>query len=176
MKKISIYRIINGVLLVLYVTNLLLQHYLRLFPVHLNNFWFATLLLFLGLSLMSKAIIFKSDSTLWCALLLLFIFAFIVIIDNTVWNYSRMWPLFIEIPAVCSFVVGLIFDQWLNIKVSIVITSIFVPIFLLVIEIINVWWFLLVFFLSISVALYIISLVPERFIFKGSRRNKDGKV
>lgn len=171
MKKSTMYTILNIALALLFVTFMLLQNFLNVIKgVSIGQFWFPCILLLLGISLFLKSIIFNSDSTFWFALTVSFVFAFVVFAFFFDIPYKQYWPVFIEIPALASFIVGLAYKQWFQIKIAIFLTCVFFPVILFTLGAITVWWFILVIFLSISGSLYIISLLPERFII--NRRKK----
>lgn len=172
LKKSTLYTVLNIVLALLFVGFMLLQHFFALIGgVSLSQFWFPCVLLLLGISLFTKSIIFNSDSTFWFALVVFFVFAFMIFAYFIGISYSKFWPVFIAIPALASLIVGLAYKQWFQIKICLFLISVFIPVMLLTLKLVTIWWFILVILLSISGGLYMISLLPERFIM--NRRKKD---
>ena len=172
MKKSTLYTVLNIGLVLLFVGFMLLQYFLNIIRgVSLGQFWFPCIVLLFGISLFAKSIIFNSESTFWFALVAFFVFAFMVLMFFARLSYVKLWPILIEIPAAASLVIGLFYKQWFQIKICIFLTSVFIPVILITLELVTAWWFVLVIFLSMSGGLYIISLLPERFIF--NRRKKD---
>jgi len=172
LKKSTLYTVLNISLVMLFAGLMLLQYFLNIIKgVSLGQFWFPCIILLFGISLFAKSIIFNSESTFWFALVAFFVFAFMTFMFFAGLSYAKLWPILMEIPAITSLIVGLAYKQWFQIKISIFLTSVFIPVILLTLGLVTVWWFVLVIFLSMSGGLYIISLLPERFIF--NRRKKD---
>lgn len=165
MKKTRAYTLFNMLLVVLFVVSMLLQNYLHIIKnVSIGQFWLPCLLLLLAISLIFKAIMFNSDSTFWFSLIVIFAFAVVLFMFFTGLPYSKYWPIFIEVPAIASFICGLAFKHWFQIKLCIFLTCVFFPVILFTLGTVTVWWFLLIITLSMAGALYIISLLPEKFV------------
>lgn len=165
MKKNTAYTLLNIGLAILFVVFMLLQNYLHVIKdVSIGQFWIPCIMLLLAVSLIFKAILFNSDNTFWFSLIVLFSFGIVILMYFTGLSYRKFWPVFIEVPAIASFICGIAFKHWFQIKLFIFLTCVFFPVILFTLGTVTVWWFLLIIALSMVGSLYIISLLPEKFI------------
>lgn len=72
MKKLTLYNIVNIIFLAGFITLLCVQRYLPFTDLEMKDFWFPVLCMTIGISLIIKAIIFKSDSSTWFGSILVF--------------------------------------------------------------------------------------------------------
>ena len=163
MKKINLFRIINLVLISTYVVSLIVEKTLPIFNLTLAQFWFPTLCLLLGFSMLFKSIIFKSDSSLWLfvCLVLVSISLYCIYILNLDW--ATWWVLSLSIVSIASVTVGLVFKEVYQIKVASNVMFVSVPLYLWVFNVINVWVMVALLVVAIWLSLIWNSLLPERW-------------
>lgn len=166
MKRLTLYNIFNVLIICLFICLLVFEANNPLFGIAPKSFWFPCFLLCLGGSLLIKAIIYKSDSSLWFALTFIIIGSLIYVVIATSLTFKQMWPSFVTAPAVSSFVLAMFFKDWLHLKIGTFIITINISFYLLSFNIISVWWFIPTFILSFILAFFICAFLPERFYYK----------
>lgn len=163
MKRLTLLNILNLILLLGYITCLIVQAYVPYVKLELKDFWFPMLCIFVGASLIIKAIIFKSDSATWFGTFLLTNGIILLISFFTPYNYINLWPVIFSCAAFSSLLVGIFFRDWLHYKISSFLVIISVSFYLYSFDIIGLGWFLGLFFLTLILAVFVGSLIPERF-------------
>ncbi len=163
MKKITVYKISNFVLIALYFITLLLHYNFSFFGLSFISFWFPSFCIFFSISMFLKTIVFKSDSSLWLSvatfLIGLAIFIFLILKINTI----EYWPIAFSIISIASLLVGLVFKEIYQVKMAIIFTLISVPFYLLIFDVINYWWVVGLSIISLWLSIYIYRLLPERW-------------
>jgi hypothetical protein len=162
-KKITFYRLINLILLAIFVISLIIQNYVPLFDVPLKDYWFPMFCFIVSISMLFRSIIFKSDSSLWLFVNLLLLAVALFSTNFDFFSYEKFWPVLVTIPGIASIIVGIIFKQWFQIKIGLFLTSISAPIFLLTFKLINIWWFVLILVAVLILATIIGKILPERW-------------
>ena len=163
MKKLTLFNIINSILAVAYITLLIVQRYKPFAGMPLADYWFPTLCMALGLSLVCKAIIFKSDSATWFGTYLILNGATLFASFYMPLNYTTLWPTLVSSAALSSLIVGVFFRDWLHYKIAAFLAIIFVSFYLYAFKVLALGWFLLTFFGTVVFAVFVGSLIPERF-------------
>lgn len=163
MKRLTLYIILNLILVVIYIILLFVQAYVPFVKLELNQFWFPTLIIGIGLLLILKAIIFKDDSSTWFGTFLLLNGIMLFWSFYLPYNYTTLWPTLFSAAAISSLFVGIFFKDWLHYKISSFLIIISASFYLYAFKIIGLGWFLLWFFLAIILAVFVGSLIPERF-------------
>lgn len=163
MKRINIYKLINLILSVLYLIILFVHKFRPVINLSVSEFWFPALLVFLSFAMLVKFIIFYSDSSLW-----LFITLLLVGIGTGLVNYYDLkiftyWVVVLNIFALSSTIVGLVFKEIYQIKTAIALTFWSIPFYLYFFKILGFWWCLAILVVIIYVCLFIFSLLPERW-------------
>lgn len=163
MKRINLYRLINVILVGTYFISLIVQNYIPLLNLTLLEFWFPTLCLLLSFSMLFKSIIFKSDSSLWLfiCLFLVSITLYLIYVFNLDWK--TWWVLSLSIISIASMVVGLVYKEIYQVRVSINTIFISVPLYLLVFNVLNIWWVIALEIVAIWLSLFWTSFLPERW-------------
>ena len=162
MKKLTLYNIVNIIFLAGFITLLCVQRYLPFTDLEMKDFWFPVLCMTIGISLIIKAIIFKSDSSTWFGSILVFNGAVLFASYYTPYNYFTLWPTLFSSVAFASLMVGIFFRDWIHYKIASFLVIISVSFYLYAFKIINFWWFLGAFFITLIVAVFVGGLVPER--------------
>lgn len=162
MKKLTLYNIVNLIILTGFIVLLCLQRYVPFTELEMKDFWFPVLIMSLGVSLLIKAIIFRSDSSTWFGSLLVFNGSVLFASFYLPYNYTVLWPTLFSSIAFASLMVGIFFRDWLHYKIASFLIIISISFYLYAFNIINLWWFLGAFFLTLIVAVFVGSLIPER--------------
>lgn len=166
MKRLTLYNIINLIILCLFISLIVFEVYKPMFGIDPKDFWFPCFLLCVGLSLLIKSIIYKSDSSLWFAITFLFIGAIIYVIICTDLTFYNMWPALFSAPAFSSLVLTIFFKDFLHLKIFTFLTIVSISLYLLTFSVVSVWWFIPTFIFSFVLAFFICAILPERFYYK----------
>ena len=163
-KKIFVFNILIGFLFIL--TLILYNFFVKNF-LPLKDFWFPFFLFCVSMSLFAKFFLLKSDSLLWFALILLFFCAIMLIVELTQVDMSQFWPCFIVVVGIASAIVGVAYDDLMQICLSVVFVFIGAPIFLISCNILGVWWFVLAYIVSLVVGFFSVN-----FVFNYYKKNR----
>lgn len=163
MKRLTFYKVINLILIVGFITLLIVQGTAPFLKIELADFWFPTLCVIIGILLIFKAIIFRSDSATWFGTFVFVNGAMLITSFYLPYNYFQLWPIFFSSAALSSLLVGAFFRDWLHFKISSFLAIISTTFYLYSFEVIGFWWFLLMLVLAIIFAVFVGSLIPERF-------------
>lgn len=120
MKRYIIYNFTNLVLLIIFVVLIIFNNYNSLLLHNSNDFWFYSLCMGFGISLLIKSIIFRSDSSLWFGTNLFLNGTTMFVMNFVNVDYTLLWPLIITYMALGSFVVGLFFKDWFQYKLALI--------------------------------------------------------
>lgn len=169
MRRIVKLRIVNIVLLVIYLLMLLLDIIFDIFSVRNDVFWIMLFVLIFGIGRLCKFVIFKSDSSMWLGITFVSVaITYIIMIYYGV-NIGNFYPLFLISPIIGSIFVGLIFKDVLQLKVVLYIAGIFVFLMLYSLNIIKLWQ-LIVCIIGVNIILTIlISVIPSIWYKIGSK-------
>lgn len=163
MKRITLYQIINLILLIIYGVSVLVQKNAPLFNLSWTSYWFPTLCLFVSISMFIKTIMFHSDSSLWLFVTLLFLSAGIYLLNIYHLRFSTYWVVILSIVSLASMLVGLFFKEIYQVKISLVFLFISVPFYLFFFSILNFWWCLLILVVALYGSVLMTLLLPERW-------------
>ena len=166
------FNIINLGLTATYVCLLILQIKNEVVNVSFKTYLFCLLCAFLGLSLIVKAVIFKSDSATWFGINLLCNGITVLGSFTILSSYKLLWPTVFSFLALSSVVVAVCFKDWLQFKLLIVFSVISVPCYLFAFKILNVKLFVLALCVSAGLAYVLSKLVPVGVRLR--KRRNDG--
>lgn len=173
MKKFVLFNIINLGLIIAYVCLLFLQINNAFVNASLKTFLFCSLCAFLGLSLIVKAAIFKSDSATWFGINLLCNGITILCSVSAQIPYKCLWPTVFSFLALSSGVVAVVFKDLLQFKLLIAFILISVPCYLFSFKVLNtILLFVLALCVSVGMAFVFIKVVSA--VFRLSKRRNDG--
>ena len=163
MKRLTIYNIINLILVLSFVLIVVIQSNTNFLKVQLSNLWFPLLCVVVGFSLIFKAIIFKSDSSTWFGLILFL--NGVVLLVSLYYNitYYLLWPSLITIVAISSLVVAILFKDWLQYKIFIFLIVVNIPLYLYVFKFVGLGLFIFAMIIAVCVAVVVSGLIPKRF-------------
>lgn len=161
MKRLTIYNIINLILVLSYVLVVAIQLNINFLKIELVNLWFPMLCVTIGLSLLFKAVIFKSDSSTWFGCYLLFNGATLLFSKYYNVSYNYLWPSLISAGVLSSLIVAVLFKDWLHYRIVVVLTFVNIPLYLYVFKMVNLGLFIVI--TLISVAIIITTLILKRF-------------
>lgn len=170
MKKNVLYRTTNILLAIIFVIALYVQQQFMFFGFNLQQVWFVFLCFFVFISLTVKVFIFHSDSSLWLAVCLLLVSAFIVLFEVQNLALKNYWPVILIVIAVPSLVTGLVFKEIYQIKLFFGMVYASVPAFLFSLNILTVWWALLVGVGALVLFVITNEILPQRWYANGVKK------
>lgn len=170
MKKNVLYRTTNILLAVIYIIALYIQAQFKFFGFNLQQVWFALFCFFVFISLMVKVFIFRSDSSLWLAVCLLLISVAIVLFEVQSLTFKNYWPAIFIVIALPSLVTGLVFKEIYQIKLFFGMVYASVPGFLFSLDVLNVWWALLIGVGAVVLFLLTNLVLPQRWYANGVKK------
>lgn len=163
MKRLTLYNIFNLIILCVFISLLVFESITPFFGVSPKHFWFPCLCICIGVSLAIKAIIYKSDSSVWFSITLVLLGTLMFGVYISHMSYNKLWPVLFSIPATSSLIVTIFFKDWLQLKIFTFLTIISISFYLLSFGIISIWWFIPVFIFAFILAFFVCALLPERF-------------
>ena len=163
MKKVKYFKIFNMFLAVAYLAVVVTLYLNPELGFSATLYWFPLLLLFLGLSMSVKAIMFSSDSSTWLSisLVLLSISVFLYHYYNLDWELFAL--LLVTPVAVASLVTGLMFKEIYQIRIMLWIVLPGSIVFLYLFEFLNVWASIPLLIGAVAMVLLISKLLPNRW-------------
>lgn len=171
MKRLTLYNIFNCIILILFAVLVALEVNYRTFGITPKQFWFPCFLICVGLSLLLKSMIYRSDSALWFAITFLSNGAVIYVIMYSHLTFFMMWPTMLtSVPAFSSLLLTIFFKDFLHLKIFTFLSIVGVALYLLSFSVVNIWWFIPIFIFSFIFAFFICALLPERFHYKKKER------
>lgn len=157
MKKITIYRVLTILNLLVFLCVLLLSWFINK-PSSIDNVWFPALLLVVSSSLFIKYAVFRSGNILWFALVLFGISLFYIGSNLTRIN-SGFWPMYFLIPSVVSFLLAVAGKSLWQMCLAIGFLFIGTPLFLISFSLVRVWLFVIIYPVCLVVGLVVINFV-----------------
>lgn len=174
MKKVKLYNYINLVIAFLYLLTILFQSVFKFINISLSRFYFPCFLIFVGLSLLFKFIIFKNESVLWFSCILFLFSGAIFLTYFSTLTFKTFWPVYIIIPGFCSFVVGAVFKNYLHLSLAFACFAVGIPLFLLTYDILSGWKFMVVLFISLLFGVFVVNIFISKL--RKNRKGNYGKV
>lgn len=172
MKRFLVYRFISMVLLVVFIVLVVFNSMDKLIPNNSNDFWFYMLCIEFGFLLVLKAIIFKSDSALWFGSNLFLNGLLLIVFSVASFDNSYYWPFVILFVAISSLFVGVIFRDWFQTKLGIVVLVLAIFPYLFAFKIINLIQFIVFEVFSVIFAVLIHKMIVK--IVMGIKRRSNG--
>ena len=173
MRKVKLFNYINLSIAVAFAITILFQGVFNFVPLSLTRFWFPCFLIFVSLSLFCKFIIFKNPAILWFSLVLLLNASFILCLYFIPLKFSVFWPIYLLIPAICSFVVFFAFRSFFQLSMASFLFSLGFPLFLLTSDILSGWKFVVVLIISLLFGGFVINICIGR-LRNNNRINDNG--
>ncbi len=146
MKRITKLNLLNLILLIVGVILNILQLKFHLIPISKTYFCFTSFLIFAGISLFYKYMLFKSDSSLWLSIVLIGFGINVYVLNLLNLHYIKYCVTFLISPIIASLFVGHIFKDVLQLKVVgfLIVTAL--SLYLFCFEIVE-WYFSLIIFI-----------------------------
>lgn len=161
MKRITKYNIINIVVTLTYIAIMIVQSATKVFLINIKIFWFMAFLLAIGISLLFKFLIFKSDSSLWFGITLLLCGVTICVFVYLNLKFQDYFALFLISPIIGSLFVGLIFKDALQLKVIIYLICFMVPLILFNLKILNLIYCAIAILVSFVICVILFNFLPQ---------------
>lgn len=169
MKRITKYNLVNLILLITYIAIIIVQSATNVFLMDTRFFWFMAFCCFVGVSLIFKFLIFKSDSSLWFGATLISVAITICLFYYYNLKYEQFYASFLISPIIGSLFVGLIFKDVLQLKMIIYILCFMVPLYLLNFSIINWYVCVIIIVTLIIMCVFLLNFLPK-ILFKLKNR------
>ena len=116
MKRITKYRIVNLTILLSYLVVLGIKNATNFFAYQGNLFYFICTLLAIGISLIFKCIIFKSDSSLWIGIFCIGIAIMLLTIEWRNLDFKVYWVMLTIAPVIASIVAFIFFHDIVQLR------------------------------------------------------------
>ena len=158
MRKVKLFNYINICIAIVFVITIVFQGVFKFIPLNLARFWFPCFLVFVSISLFAKFFIFHNPAILWFALVLLLSASFIFCSYFIPLKFEVVWPIYLLIPAICSFVVFVCFRSFFQLSVASCLFSLGFPLFLLTVDILSGWKFVVVLIISLLLGCFVINI------------------
>lgn len=165
MKRITKFNIVNIVLILTYTILVVLNVYSNFLFMNSKLFWFMAFLCLIGISLLFKFLIFKSDSSLWMSLTILLCAVVLNLIYYLKLDITKYYVTFLLSPIIASLFVGLIFKDVLQLKIATYILTVLIPLALFSFKIFSGIICILIFFIILVLVLFILNIFP-RILYK----------
>ncbi len=165
MKKYVLFNVINTILLLVYVTVVVLQNQFKIVKISNSDFWFSVLIVIVGLSLIFKAVIFKSDSSTWFGFLLFTIGSVIYFSKLYSLSFAILWPTILSAIMFSSLIVAICFSDWFHLKISVWFFIVSVVCYLYSFKILSLFKFIVLIVISVVLAFSIAKLIPIKSVF-----------
>lgn len=163
MKKITLYRIINAILIATFLVALVVQSYIPMFSMGLIDFWFPTFCLFVSVSMMFKTLIFKTDNTLWLSICLFLVSAALFLAYLMNFKFIDFLPLTLLIPGVSSLITALVFKIMFQLKVFFVLFVMTIPLVVYSLKLVDTWWLIVILVVCLWVVILGSRLIPDKW-------------
>lgn len=169
MKKFAIYNVVNLILLVGYVVLIVLKNQIKIINITNSDFWFSTLVIVVGISLLLKAIIFKSDSSTWFGSLLTTNGSVVFLSRQFALSYAMLWPTILSSIMLSSLLVAVFYKDWFHLKIFVWFLIVSVVCYLYSFKIITFLMFIVLLVISLVLAFVVAKLIPiKAFLTKRS--------
>lgn len=161
MKKLKLLKIINTLLVIALVMTLLLL-WLFVGARILYGYWYVFIIGYYSIMLLFKYFLIGGDNVIWFAISLMFLDCY-MLAYKVGYVQSNSYPLLIIIPAFVSLIVFVTSGNVLHMLLFVLLILLGSPLFLLSLNIVNIWWFLLIEMIAFIVAVVIINLVYLKY-------------
>lgn len=138
MKRITKYNIVNFGILLSWIVVFIINNTTNFFAYDFLYYFISTLCA-IGISLIFKSIIFKSDSSLWFGILCITISVILFIIEIKNMNYKNYWVLLTIAPIVANIIVLIVFRDLMQLRLMTYILLFIAPFWLVNFMIIPLW-------------------------------------
>ena len=134
------------------------QIFTNFIGINTKEFCILIFLVAIALSLMLKGVLFKSSNSIWFSLIILSyaIFMFLTIFFEVLVGFYAL--AFLMLPAIFALLTGLIFKEWIYIKISVFLVAFSVPILLFCLKLLSTWLFVLL-LIMFGVAGYLMQML-----------------
>ncbi len=162
MRKITLYRMINLILLLIYAGMLFSHVYFPIVPLSLSKIWCPLLLMIEGLMQIVKTIMFGYRTSLWFGLVLLLWGGVMMTIEIMQWPLISLIPACLFAISLVGFVIGFFYHDALQLGVGITILFVAIPFVFYTLQLIPLWATLLIAFVVFTICMVISRYIPER--------------
>lgn len=154
MKKIRLVQII-GILLFLAYSILLVFDVLKGFLVNYSRFVFSILMAIIGLNLIFKGVVLKSNSTLWFANVLLSLAITIIVFSLLKIDMQKYCYVFSIVPILASILNLFVFNNKIYVKIIIVNITIIIPTIIQYFYKFELYWFVCITIVSVLLGIFL---------------------
>ncbi len=155
--KLKILNVINILMFLILVGINILQYLTNIFRIDFYNFVILSVSFSIGLSLLTKGMLFKSEHSIWFGLIVIS-FGFMLMLDNMGYTIET-WLYFIAIVPI-SLIVGLWKNEPMQYKIAVI--SFFIAFGTYFYNKIDIWYFLLIFLLSGTLGILVQKFIPSK--------------
>ena len=158
MKKIRVVQFFGILLFVAYLFVFIFD-LIRGFLGDYQGFVFSLIMALIGVNLLIKGVIIKSNSTLWFANVLIALSLTIVILEYLSLDISENYYLLAFVPILASVINLIVFKNLIYVKVIIINVTVIIPTILQLINEFNFYWTAGMFVISILIGIFICRLI-----------------
>ena len=127
MKKIRFVQVIGVILFIVYI-GLLVADIFKGFLGNYSQLILSVIMSIIGFNLLFKAVIIKSSSTIWFAIVLISMSVAVVVISLLNGSVEKLYYVFTVVPLFASLLNLIVFNNLIYVKVIIINMSVIVPI------------------------------------------------
>ena len=127
MKKIRFVQVIGVILFIVYI-GLLVADIFKGFLGNYSQLILSVIMSIIGFNLLFKAVIIKSSSTIWFAIVLISMSVAVVVISLLNGSVEKLYYVFTVVPLFASLLNLMVFNNLIYVKVIIINMSVIVPI------------------------------------------------
>ena len=120
---------------------------------------FSAIMALIGINLIAKGVLIKSNSTLWFANVLIIMSLTIAVLELGRLDIADFYYVFTIIPIIASIINLIVFKNFIYIKVIIVNVTIIIPTVLQFLNSFDIYWATLMFVVSILIGILICRLI-----------------
>jgi hypothetical protein len=128
----------------------------------LEEYWYIFVIGFYSIILLFKFFLIGGDNVLWFAICLMFLGCY-MLGYKVGYVQSNSYPLLIIIPAFVSLIVFVTCGNVLHMLLFVFLILLGSPLFLLSLNIVNIWWFLFIEMTAFVVSVIIINLIYLKY-------------
>lgn len=158
MKKIRVVQFFGIMLFVAYLIVFVIDLY-RGFLGDYQEFVFSFIMALIGINLLIKGVIIKSNSTLWFANVLIALSLTIVILEYLSLDINENYYLLTFVPILASVINLIVFKNLIYVKVIIINVTVIIPTILQFINEFDFYWTVGLFVISILIGIFICRLI-----------------
>lgn len=155
--KLKSLNIINLLMFISLISINIMQYNLKIFDISIYNFIILSVSFSIGLSLLFKGLLFKSEHSIWFGLIVVS-FGIMLMLDNMGYTIET-WLYFIAIVPI-SLVVGLWKNEPMQYKIAVI--SFFIAFGTYFYNKLDTWCFILVFLLSGTLGILVQKFIPSK--------------